>query len=277
MPTHTRTATSAETRTETITAGGRERSYLHVIPENPRSDAPLLLALHGTSQQGRTMRQFSGHTLDDLAARIGADLVYLDGFKRAWNDARRIRTSKAQKGNIDDVAFVAAVVEHFGRPTIAIGYSNGGQLLHRVLRERPGLFAGAAVVAAGLPVDDDFTLVGVAPAAIPMLLIHGTADPIVPFGGGATRMLGRTLGTVHSAAETARSYALVSDPDAEPATSREGDIERSDWDGVRQVTVHGVGHVVPNRHTAPPKLFVGPSHHDFDTGEEIEAFFALGR
>lgn len=248
------------------------RSYIHVAPASRRADAPLLLALHGTSQQGRTMQRFSGRTLDALAQRIGADLVYLNGYGRAWNDARRQKLSRAQKADVDDVGFVSTVIDRFARPTIAVGYSNGGQLTHRILRERPALLAGATIIAAGLPIDDDYLLVDVEPGPVPILLMHGTADPIVPYAGGMPRMLGRaTRGMVQSAPATARRYA----PAGEPAIRRDGDLEWADWDGVRFITQLGTGHVIPNRTTAPLPLVVGPSHHDIDLGEEIERFFGL--
>lgn len=257
---------------EFIDVAGRRRSYLHVAPASPRTDAPLLLALHGTSQQGRTMQRFSGRTLDALAARIGADLVYLNGYGRAWNDGRRQKLSKAQKSDVDDVSFVNAVIDHFARPTIAVGYSNGGQLLHRILRERPTLLTGATIIAAGLPVDDDFMFAGVEPGPVPVLLLHGTADPIVPYDGGMPRMLGRaTRGMVQSAPATARVYA----PTGEPVVQRDGDVERADWDGVRFITQFGTGHVIPNRTTSPTPRIIGPSHRDIDLGEEIESFFGL--
>lgn len=259
-------------RTEFIDVGGRRRSYVHVTPSAPAAGAPLLLALHGTSQQGRTMQRFSGSTLDALAERIGADLVYLNGYGRAWNDGRKQKISRAQNVGIDDVSFVSAVIGRFERPTIAVGYSNGGQLLHRILREKPGLLVGATIIAAGLPVADDFLLAGVEPDPIPVLLLHGTADPIVPYDGGTPKMLGRaTRGLVQSAQATARSYA----PTTEPVTRRDGDIERADWDSVRLVTQLGTGHVVPNRTTSPGRLVIGPSHHDLDLGEEIEQFFGI--
>lgn len=282
---------------------GRRRSYLHVAPPRPRADAPLLVALHGTTQTGATMRRFSGRTLDALAERIGADLVYLDGHRRAWNDARRIATSAAQREDVDDVGFVRAVVERFGRPAIAIGYSNGGQLVHRLVREAPGLLSGAVVVAAGLPVEDDFTLADIAPDRIPLLIVHGTADPVVPYAGGATRLLGRARGSVRGALATAQAYAgegvepvAGTTPDAtgnagigKAGTGATGagttgtgtagagttatGTTRLDWPGVRLVTQHGTGHVIPNRVTRPP--FVGPSHADLDLGEEVQAYFAL--
>jgi polyhydroxybutyrate depolymerase len=385
---------------QTITVGGRRRTYLHVAPRTPNASAPLLLALHGTTQTGSTMRRFSGRTLDRLAERLGADLVYLDGYRRAWNDARITKISAAQKKNVDDVGFVTAIVERFQRPTIAIGYSNGGQLLHRVLRETHGLLAGAVLIAASLPVEEDFALVGQAPDAIPTLLMHGTADPVVPYDGGDTRLLGLfTRGAVRSARETAEAYAAgasmsaasavgaravkayaagveasrsaasaasasgaaavasgvrsaafaagaaagisapglaelepasatatapqpATEPQApnfaaaasrvepasarvEPASARaesasaritlsevglaaatvvqDGGVERMEWvagrgtdrRAVRLVTQLGTGHVIPNLVTSPSPRFIGPSHHDLDTGSEIESFFSL--
>ncbi|WP_460780645.1 CE1 family esterase [Microbacterium shaanxiense] len=255
-----------------IDVDGTRRSYIHVAPASPRPDAPLLLALHGSSQQGRTMQRFSGRTLDALAQRIGADLVYLNGYGRAWNDARRQKLSKAQKADIDDVGFVSAVIDRLARPTIAVGYSNGGQLTHRILRERPALLAGATIIAAGLPVDDDYLLADVDPGRVPVLIVHGTADPIVPYAGGMPRMLGRaTRGMVQSAPATARRYA----PAGEPRIRRDSDLERADWDGVRFITQVGTGHVIPNRTTSPLPIAVGPSHHDIDLGEEIESYFGL--
>jgi polyhydroxybutyrate depolymerase len=254
-----------------IQVGDLVRTYLQVSPAAPKTSAPLLMALHGTSQRGKTLQRFSGRTLDALGDRVGAELAYLDGVGRAWNDAQRRHTSTAQKKNVDDVGFVEAVVERFDRPVVAVGYSNGGQLLHRLLREKPGLVAGAVFIGAGLPVDDDFTLVEVEPDRVPTLLLHGTADPIVPYEGGATKLLGRTRGRVKSARQTADSYA----PDASPVVTRVGDVQRTDWPGVRQVTQLGTGHVVPNRTTSPNRLFVGPSHADLDLGEEMQEFFGL--
>ncbi len=253
-----------------MSVGGVTRTMELVEPSIPREDAPLVVALHGRTQNARVMRRFSGGALDALAELIGSPLVYLNGYRRAWNDGRRTLVSAAQKRNMDDVAFVRAVVERFGRPTIAIGYSNGGQLVHRVLREAHGLLAGAVVIAAGLPDDDDYSLAAIAPDNVPVLLFHGTADPVVPYEGGPTRLLGRRLGDVLSAHETAARYA----PDATPVTTTAGEIERTDWGRVRLVSQVGVGHVIPNRVTSPSPRFVGPSHHDLDVGEEIAEFFA---
>jgi polyhydroxybutyrate depolymerase len=262
-----------------IDVDGRRRTYRHVVPSRPNAAAPLIVVLHGTTQTGRSTLAFGGGTMTALAERIGADLVALDGYRRAWNDARIRATSAAQKRGMDDVGFVRAVVERFARPVLLVGYSNGGQLVHRLLREWNGSAApsvpvvGAAIIAAGLPVDEDFSLVGVRPLDVPVLLFHGSGDPVVPYLGGATKLLGRTKGVVRSAIATAEQYAAHG---TEPVITRDGELERRDWDRVRLVTQVGVGHVIPNRTTSPAPRFVGPSHRDLDASEEIEAFFGLG-
>jgi polyhydroxybutyrate depolymerase len=248
---------------------GRRRTYVHVAPPAPNPDAPLLLALHGTTQNPRAMRRFSGGTFDRLAASLGADLVYLTGHRRAWNDGRRIRTSAAQRENVDDVGFVEAVLERFARPAIAIGYSNGGQLLHRYLRQSDVPLAGAMLIAAGLPVAEDREYGDDLRQSIPTLLVQGTADPVMPYEGGTVRLLGRSKGDVLSARETAAAYAGTTDA---PFESVEGPVRRTDWPGVRLVTLEGAGHVIPNRLTSPP--FVGPSLRVLDAGEELRSFFS---
>lgn len=257
----------------TIDVAGERRSYRHRAPHTPNPHAPLILALHGTTQRGASMRRFSGRTLDVLADSIGADLVYLNGYRRAWNDGRRIHTSATQGRNTDDIGFVEAVIARFDRPAIAVGYSNGGQLLHRLARESATPLAGRVLIAAGLPIaqDRDYPDGVVQPA--PTLVIQGTADPVMPYEGGAVRLLGRSKGSVLSARDTAASYAA----DGEPVERRGDGVDRTDWPGVpgvRLVTVHGAGHVIPNRRTAPP--FVGPSPRLLDTGDEMRDYFGLG-
>lgn len=253
-----------------IQVGGIRRTYLHVSPSRPNPDAPLLLALHGTTQTGATMRRFSGRTLDALANTLGADLVYLDGYRRAWNDGRRARTSAAQRRNSDDLGFVEAVIARFDRPTIAIGYSNGGQLLHRFARESTTPLAGRVLIAAGLPIAADREYPDAVIQSAPTLLTQGTADPVMPVDGGTVRVLGRSKGSVVSARETAAAYA---GPE-EPTMRHDNGVERVEWPGVRLVLVPGAGHVIPNRVTAPP--FVGPSPRLIDLGDEIRDAFGLG-
>ncbi|KXU17292.1 alpha/beta hydrolase family protein [Corynebacterium simulans] len=115
---------------------GFKRKYTVVAPENPGPN--LLLFLHGSLQNGSVMRRFTNGTFDELAARTGTVVVYPDGVDRHFNDARAVLPVKARELGIDDVAFLqhvaATVQEEYGtQRTFACGYSNGGQMVIRLL------------------------------------------------------------------------------------------------------------------------------------------------
>ncbi|WP_062516669.1 alpha/beta hydrolase family esterase [Demequina gelatinilytica] len=255
----------------TIEAGGRRRTYHHVAPSSPRPGTPLIVALHGTGQQGPTMRRFSGRSLDRLAEKVGADLVYLDGYRRSWNDSPTRRSNGAGKADVDDAAFIAAVVEGFGRPALVVGFSNGGWMAQRFAREHSRLVSGLVVIAAGMQVDEGPLERRHATAPLRTLVLHGDADPIVPVGGGEARLLGTSHGIVRSARETAEALAGGGAP---RETVRDG-VTQHDWNDVRLVIQRDAGHVIPNRTHAPMRFPIGRSQRTMDTGEEILSHFPL--
>jgi len=276
----------------TIEVAGRRRTYSEVRPAGLPQGAPLLLVFHGSNQNGRKLRAFSGHTFDALAARSGVRVVYLDGYKGHWNDARVSAGFAARRENYDDVAFTRAVVSRFtgdGRADPArvhcAGYSNGGQMVIRLLHEVPELFAGAAVIAATQPAPENFMAVGeVRP--LPVLLVHGTRDPLVPYDGGMASMWGfRPRGLGLSFAQTAAYYARRNGIGTAPVSGRREpgprargtSVETVDHrepgkPSVRAVTVHNGGHVVPNLTAAAPRL-LGQTNLEFDTGRAMWDFF----
>ncbi|WP_353810431.1 alpha/beta hydrolase family esterase [Agromyces sp. SYSU T00194] len=259
-------------RTHKIEAGGRRRTYHHVAPSSPRADAPLIVALHGTGQQGPTMRRFSGRTLDLLAENLGADLVYLDGHRRSWNDSPTRRSNGAGRAGVDDVSYIAAVVERFDRPALVVGFSNGGWMAQRFAREHGALVSGLVVIAAGMQVDETVVPGAREPGALRTLILHGDADPIVPVDGGEARLLGTSHGIVRSARETAEALA----GGGEPVETVSDSVARYDWGDVRLVIQSGAGHVIPNRTHAPMRFPIGRSQRTVDTGEEILSHFRVG-
>ena len=69
---------------ETIDIAGVARSYLSQFPET--RPAPLVLVLHGNTQQGDDMRTRT--SWPDVAKREGFVAVFPDGLNRAWADLR---------------------------------------------------------------------------------------------------------------------------------------------------------------------------------------------
>lgn len=124
-----------------ILVGGRTRTFTTI---GPADSTDLVLIFHGSTQNGEKHREFTGRTFDRLAEQ-DAQVAYLDGYKGNWNDARRQSFFPARKAEIDDVGFARAVVGELGAKRVfAVGYSNGGQMVMRLIHEAPDLIDGAA-------------------------------------------------------------------------------------------------------------------------------------
>lgn len=164
----------------------RERTYLlHVPPAVEEGwPLPLVVALHGGGGTGARLAWRIG--LSELADREGFVAVYPDGIRGRWNDGRLGRERP------DDVAFVRAVARRVREqvrvdPTrvYVLGRSNGGAMAQRLGCELAGSLAAIASVSGPMPSP-------IAPGCrrglpLGVLLLHGTADPIVPWGGGIVR------------------------------------------------------------------------------------------
>lgn len=168
----------------------------------------------------------------------------------------------------------------------AAGYSNGGQMVFRLAAEMPEQFTGLAAIAATQPTPDNFACES-SGRPVPLLLMNGTRDPIVPYAGGVISLFGfQPRGTALSAPETARHFAQINGIVAPPITRTLDHHEASGDTGVTVMTyaqdtkypvvaytiING-GHVVPNpRYTAP--RIVGRTTHDVDAPGAVWTFFA---
>jgi polyhydroxybutyrate depolymerase len=279
--------------TESIEVDGRSRRYTVVGQAGSVAPRDLILIFHGSKQDGAKHRTFTGRIFDALADR-GAVVAYLDGYRGNWNDARRASEFPARKDGIDDVAFTRAVIDRLAdshgidrKRVFAVGYSNGGQMVMRLAHETPELIAGAAVIAATLPAPENFLLADTTPAAIPVLLIHGTKDPIVAYAGGEMSWWARKMfkvgGRSRSMPETAAYFAthngITTEPTTEALSRPAGTwVERTDYrqEGrppVALFTVQGGGHTIPGPRKAP--FVLGRTSQDVNTADLIAEFFEL--
>ena len=249
----------------TIQVEARSRSYTVVQPKVAQTLAPLLFVFHGSNQTGEKIRMFSGNVFDELVQAHGFVVVYPDGYKGHWNDARISSNFPTRKANIDDVGFTQALIDEMctkhdidANKVYIAGYSNGGQMVIRLIHEWPYPFAGAVLIGATQPEAANL-LVAPRETSLPVLIIHGTRDPLVPYDGGMASLWGlNPRGIGLSARETARYYAQRNHIYAEPTTrtlQHDGKnvlpvtIEEYTESGkypVKLVSIIGGGHVVPN-------------------------------
>ena len=280
-----RPARAADGLTErTIETGQGARHYLEFVPDSARSGAPVLFALHGG--EGSMRRQFAagaGATRDwpALALREGFILIAPNGTndrlggpagdRQHWNDLRDTRVR-----GIDDVGFLTAlaarvVADHGAdaRRIYATGPSNGGMMTYRLLTEAADVFAAGVAFVANLPRADTPR-----PARpVPVMIMNGTADPLMPYGGGT---VAKDRGAVLSTDETARFFAAANGITGEPRRRALPDplddgcrMIETRWPGpapVVLVTVEGGGHQIPHPEggTSRPlaRRIVGPACRD---------------
>ncbi|PSM39072.1 hypothetical protein C6Y14_34220 [Streptomyces dioscori] len=279
-----------------VAVGEATRTFTLVGTAAPGEARPLILVFHGSGQTGDKHRAFTGGVYDALAAR-GALVAYLDGYRGNWNDARRESHFPARRADIDDVGFARSVIATYASDrridpsrVYAVGYSNGGQMAIRLAHEIPSLLAGVTVIAATMPAPENFLASQAPRASVPVMLIHGTKDPIVSYQGGTMKWALRTLfkvgGSSWSATRTARYFAERNGITTEPTATRlpkritadPTEVERTTYEaeGVPSVvlyTIHRGGHTVPGASSAP--ALIGKTSHQLDTADIITEFFGL--
>ena len=194
--------------------GGRPRDYvLHVPADLPAGPRPLVLELHGGGGTADNVERLTGLQVETdprgwLVARP-------NGVDRQWNDGR-----PEVRAGIDDVAFLSAVIDDVaGRTPVdpdrvyATGISNGALMSGRLACELSDRIAAIGQVAGTQGVE---AAAGCHPSRpVSVMVISGTADPLVPFGGGPIGPVlgfGRRRGTVvgaeaHVASWVARDAA----------------------------------------------------------------------
>ena len=148
---------------------------------------------------------------------------------------------------IDDVAFLQALVEHL-RPrgaVYAIGMSNGGFLAEHVAGHGLLDLAGVVLVASSATTASRQDRPEPAPLRpLRFLAFHGTADPLVAYGGGPIGPLGRLSGGRPSragrgvtapiervATDWAAGPAAPPRRDALPGAAGDCAVERLTWPG----------------------------------------------
>ncbi len=174
----------------TLTFENRDRGYLvHVPPSyNAKTPVPLVVALHGAGMTPLLMAFLT--RFNALSDREGFIVVYPKGLDHKWNAELNAPGFPGYDEPVDDVGFVGRVMDEVERNykidprrVYVTGASNGGLLAHLVACKMADRVAAAAPVIGTIA---EHALPDCKPdRPVPMLMINGTADPIVHWQGGA--------------------------------------------------------------------------------------------
>jgi polyhydroxybutyrate depolymerase len=298
-----RAFSAASIRDETIQTKDGSRHYLVAWREgSAKAVRPLVIVLHGHTGSaknvlGRGLQERSPLSQwASIADREDIVVAALDGAtgvdgKQGWNDGR-----PGNSGNptTDDVGFVKAVIERIEREqktdlhrVYAMGMSNGGVFAFRLAMDLDHPLAAIAAACASMPGDH----VPAKPSrAVSVLMIEGTADPLMPYEGGQVHfyntLRGFVLGTEASLNFWKAADGLKDDPVVEsiPHTGRKLDatrVARTTWGDakglqVMLLKVQGGGHCEPSINHRYGILYTsicGKQNTDIESAEEAWQFF----
>lgn len=275
---------------ESIKVGGMKRTYRLYVPRALKPGAPLVLVMHGSGQNGAQIGLETGYGFERLADRNGFAVAYPDAYTFDWNDCSKVGDFNVKGVPVDDVGFLGALADKLigelgvdrGR-VFATGVSSGGFMALRLALEAPSRFRAVAAVSAAVPVPENFKCKP-AGASSSVMIMNGTKDPLVPFGGGEVNLLGLfyKTGNVRSARDSAQ-YLADLDQIAGPsvAVADAARVKRSLWRNggrteVELVVIEGGGHGMPQPYWRRPRL-VGPSPMAPDGPQLIWDFFRRQR
>ena len=270
---------------ETVRLG--DRWYEIELPANAKG-APLILALHGGGGDPDQFASASG--LARAATRAGFAVAFPAGTGRrgerllTWNGG--YCCGSAARNGIDDIGFLKAVIkdaaDRFGVDGSGVyltGMSNGSILSETFAAKNPGMVRAVAGVSGTM--DTSRTRVQ---GKVPALIIHGTADTMVPYEGGKgdtslTRTNFASVASVVKAflapwggvlAETSRTIDRKDDGTSVIVT----DYQKGGRVVLRLMKVEGGAHHWPGGRKA--RLSEGKTQ-EIDANTEILRFFAANR
>ena len=180
------------TMTEGSFLAGGDRSTSVDLPYgyNENNPAPLLLDLHGFMGDGLSQQRFS--RLSNVARENGFVYAAPDGLRNSsgdqfWNASQSC--CNFDRTDIDDAAFLKSLIDEISKK-VAIdpkriyifGHSNGAFMSYKFACTYPDTVAAIVGVAGAMDLVGNNCAIS---SPVSVLEIHGTADTVIGFTGGA--------------------------------------------------------------------------------------------
>ncbi|MGH8444843.1 MAG: alpha/beta hydrolase family esterase [Solimonas sp.] len=255
---------------------GETRRFLVVRPEPANSGAAGVFVLHGTG--GTPEAQFNLTIIGANVVANGFWAILPEAADGGWND-----DPGYSNGN-DDVGFNAKIID------IATGYlgldadrlyfsglSDGAFMVERLGCELSDRVAAVALIAGTISTGLSQACAPATPRSI--ILVNGTADPIVPYNGGRVGVQSAPvtwsfwLGRHNCNAASTVSTAMPDTAADGTTTTLQRNIGCGSGGEVRQYIVNNGGHTWPGGRQYLSESTIGKTSQDFSINAEMWNFF----
>jgi len=314
----------AQETKEKVTVDDVERSFMLRLPRgyDPQHSYPVVILLHGMNQDADDMERLT--RFDEVADKNGIITVYPFAWHGRWNVGVRAQErlpmgmgpgrhrryggypggggypgSGGQQPSssepsedrrptpADDLGFFNQLLDQLKSKVsldesriYAAGLSEGGFMSLRIGCALSDRIAAVAAVGASMPK----TMVCLPSRPVPLLMINGTSDPIVPYGGGTEHNL--NLATI-SAEDSAKAWAKIDrcgekpEKDKIPPKEKGGTETKVDtYAGCQQnaqvvlYSAKGAGNTWPGGQQYEVEKTIGKTSQDLNANETIWGFLA---
>ncbi len=275
---------------------GNKRSLIIHLPKNYNSNInhPLVIALHGGKGTAKRFNRSTQNRFNELSDKEDFIIVYPQGMYKSWNDNnKRSNYSKARKENINDVGFIEQMTYYLSSKysidtsnIFACGISNGGLMSATLAVKLPNQIKAIGMVASNFSQFylEEIKLNQIKP--FPIIVIHGTKDPIFPFEEGEISFFEQKRGVVIGVEKTISFMCDLNKNELNGIKSNIEDIDKSDKCNsyrvvytnnlnlpVEKIIIINGGHTWPGGVQYLPKKWVGLVTKDFNACDELWRFF----
>lgn len=259
-----------------IISGGEKRKYLLHVPKtyDASKPVPLVIAIHGFAEYPAHIKDYS--RWNKLADEHGFLVVYPSGrmIPKRWN------ASGTGSSPLSDAQFISDLIEHLEQKynidrnrIFASGLSNGGGMVYMLACTLPERIAAVGGVAGAYLYNADACKPS---RQVPMIIFHGTEDPVVPYHGGPSVSFQIPFPDVPEWVNHLAEKNGCQQPPTEFAVN--GEVSGIRYDNCKQnadvefYTIHGGGHSWPGGKVIP-KFLVGHTSKAIDATKVMWEFF----
>lgn len=284
----------AQNINKTILVDGLKRTYILHLPPAYKNEQklPVIFALHGGG--GSAKSAVNIYNLEPLADKNSFIIVYPDAVNKAWHIPGMASRVKGYDQMVDDAHFISVLLDtliaHYkadDKKIFCTGISRGAMFSYYLADTLNERIKAIAAVCGGISKTMTSTYSFKKPISV--LIINGTADPLVNYTGGYGKLNRRNEGNEDAdllpTEDLVKKILSVNNCNVKPETTKLPDTNAFDecteteykYDcgniKVDFIRIENGGHTWAGGTQYLPKFIIGRLCKDFSASQKIFDFF----